>query len=811
MFNADKDIMRRFFFKMSLTIFCLWRLAIGATAQTEPLYRLPEPQSEKTVIDGNSNFLVGTDSGLFRILSNGESEALWSEGKVDRIIKTQNIWFFLTDKGILCSSNLTDFSLRNNGLPSLVIKTYDGIEKKLVKEVPLLKDLAADPFDENILVTATKDAVYLTRNGGETWKSIGSMSRYTPGIKAVACSHIDGELVVFMSHSIYGMSYYRADLKRPAWIDVSAGFYAMKSLTQPDELSDILPVVVQDKDGKLHADIYFANSFLPNILRFDWQKKRAVTIYQGAESADTIDGLCQSNGRLVFSTVGKISSINLDSGIQEDLPAEQYAGWQKILNGITVPVNAAYIPPEQSGLETPLQLAELWLLKPDEPLSPWGEKANGQKSLYISAYQVRNMAGIEKYRKIIADNKLNSLVVDMKDDYGLLRFEPQSPLLKEKGAVTQYKIDVDTFVNEFKKDGTYLIGRIVVFKDRNLAQYARGKYAVWDKANKCPWIGTRGTEEVKNEEGEVIETKTLYYDENWVDPYCEEVWEYNTEIAKELIERGFDEIQFDYIRFPTDGKNISDASYRWRDEGMDKESALVSFLSYARKNIDSPIGIDIYGANGWYRSGTRTGQDVELMSNYVDVICPMFYPSHFEQDFLEYPPVTERPYRIYFYGSYRNTVIGRNRIIVRPWVQAFYLNVRYDRAYYNKNYVQREIYGVRDGLNRGYMYWNNSGGNYDDISPDVADEAESPWAENEAKLQERLPAFSSGADGRAKKQKLLQEEERKALEKEEAREAHRADMVAILDSILYKVYEEIPNASPVQFLHIPLFFSLLKK
>lgn len=66
---------------------------------------------------------------------------------------------------------------------------------------------------------------------------------------------------------------------------------------------------------------------------------------------------------------------------------------------------------------------------------------------------------------------------------------------------------------------------------------------------------------------------------------------------------------------------------------MDKESALVSFLAYARDNINAPIGIDIYGANGWYRSGTRTGQDVELMSDYVDVICPMFYPSHFEQDF----------------------------------------------------------------------------------------------------------------------------------------------------------------------------------
>ena len=132
------------------------------------------------------------------------------------------------------------------------------------------------------------------------------------------------------------------------------------------------------------------------------------------------------------------------------------------------------------------------------------------------------------------------------------------------------------------------------------------------------------------------------------------------------------------------------------------------------------------------------------MSHYVDVICPMYYPSHFEQNFLEYAPYAERPYRIYFFGSYRNTVIGRNRIIIRPWVQAFYMGVRYDKAYYNKDYVKREIYGVRDGLNRGYMYWNNSGGWYEDISPDISDDDVSPWAKNETYLQKRIPAFSSG-------------------------------------------------------------------
>ena len=202
--------------------------------------------------------------------------------------------------------------------------------------------------------------------------------------------------------------------------------------------------------------------------------------------------------------------------------------------------------------------------------------------------------------------------------------------------------------------------------------------------------------------------------EYWVDPYSEEVWAYNVAIANEIIARGFDEVQFDYIRFPTDGANIGDASYRWKDPGMDKESALASFLRYARDNIAAPISIDIYGANGWYRSGVRTGQDVELLAKYVDVICPMLYPSHFEQTFLAQSPAEDRPYRIYKIGALRTAYIARKKVVVRPYVQAFFLNVSYDKAYYGLDYVKREVAGVRDSVNLGLTFWNNSG-RYDDL------------------------------------------------------------------------------------------------
>jgi hypothetical protein len=97
----------------------------------------------------------------------------------------------------------------------------------------------------------------------------------------------------------------------------------------------------------------------------------------------------------------------------------------------------------------------------------------------------------------------------------------------------------------------------------------------------------------------------------------------------------------------------------------------------------------------------------------------MYYPSHFEQGFLAQRPAELRPYRIYHIGTLRTAAIARRQVIVRPWAQAFYLNVSYDRRYYNTDYVRRQIEGVRDAGAPGYAYWNNSG-RYEDI-PKAAD------------------------------------------------------------------------------------------
>jgi hypothetical protein len=382
-------------------------------------------------------------------------------------------------------------------------------------------------------------------------------------------------------------------------------------------------------------------------------------------------------------------------------------------------------------------LSELWLLGITNSVATnSGEAEAGEtpavarnrEGLYLPANHAMEDRLLQRHLAIIRERGLNMIVIDMKDDYGRFRFVPKDPLLAEKGRVFR-PVDIDPFLALMKEQGIYTAARIVVFKDPELARKENGRFAIWDRRLNRPWKGyydvrARKDRDKKNDsdlmtevlpssdpEYEILRT---YYDEQWVDPYSEEVWEYTALLAEELHRRGFDEIQFDYIRFPTDGQNLDDVRYRWRDSGMDMESAMLSFLRHVRARLSCPISVDIYGANGWYRTGARTGQEVELMAPYVDVICPMYYPSHFEQDFLAQAPAEERPYRIYYWGTQRTARIGRGQVIVRPYVQAFYLNVAYDRRYYNTTYVLKEVRGVHDAGDGGLTYWNNSG-RYDDV------------------------------------------------------------------------------------------------
>ena len=541
---ADNVDMKKYNFLLALLIF------VNVFAQeVKPLYQLPETSANVVSGDGADIFLVGSDDGLFKVTNRNAAIPLWTEGRVDQILQVllpadengdnKSAWFMRTSKGIIFTQDLVSFEERNSSLPFLTIKTFNNNVTSLEKQIQELKDLCINPSNHKQIVTATKDNVFLSNDGGLSWQNLGSMSKTTPGIKAVAVATIEGQTVVFMSHPIFGLSYILPEKPKATWNDVDAGFEKMPSLTSPDEISDIIPVIRTRADGTSYTEIYISQMYMPRIYKFNWQEKKGELIFTGTEPADTIDGLTIIDNVLLFTRLEGFGSLDLDSLQSPGTPANE-SDWHTAFSSVPGMINAAWIPQSRSGFSKGLNLCELWMLYPGTINSPYAEIANGRKSIYASAYQCRNQDGIDKFKSIIKERNMNSIVIDMKDDYGLLRYDTHDPLVMQKGSTSTYAIkDLNHFIEEFKKENIYLIARIVTFKDRALSRYQNGKYAVWDKKYNKPWIGIKGYESIKDENGNETGTETQYYDENWVDPYSEEVWEYNVAIAKELISRGF--------------------------------------------------------------------------------------------------------------------------------------------------------------------------------------------------------------------------------------------------------------------------------
>jgi hypothetical protein len=729
--------------------------------------------------------LVGTRTGLYGLSLFNSTVPIWTGGEVRKILKTAERWYILSSAGIHTSVDLRRWESRNRGLPEKTLKVFrDGV-KSLETVVQEIKDLEINPFDARIMAAATKDTVFLSRDGGGSWQSLGMPTYRTNGIKAVAVTYLPTggspasaggrELVVFLSHSTYGIHYIQPERRGASWTELNAGIETLETTGNADEVADILCAalpgeagVLPGSPGRMEPLVFVSQTFRPRVYQLDWARKRFTRLWSGAAAAAAGDS-GTAEGRAVF---GSTDSLALDAAFlrfvregavieiprpDRDAPLPAPHGLRGDRPRVREDIAALYGLLAARG-EAPLclgfwnqgeearefsSLSELWLLGAEgqdaapqdatqRDAAQWNaaprQAAGNREGIYLPANHAMEDQLLQRHLATIGERGLNMIVVDMKDDYGRFRFVPENPLLAERGRVFR-PVDIDPFLALMKEKGIYTVARIVVFKDPELVRKENGRFAVWDRRLNKPWKGyydvrarkdrdrSRDSDlatEVLPTDDPAYEMLRIYYDEQWVDPYSEEVWEYTALLAEELHRRGFDEIQFDYIRFPTDGQNLEDARYRWRESGMDMESAMLSFLRHIRSRLSCPISVDIYGANGWYRTGARTGQEVELMAPYVDVICPMYYPSHFEQDFLAQSPAEERPYRIYYLGTQRTARIGRGQVIVRPYVQAFYLNVAYDRRYYNTTYVLKEVRGVRDSGGGGLTYWNNSG-RYNDV------------------------------------------------------------------------------------------------
>lgn len=323
---------------------------------------------------------------------------------------------------------------------------------------------------------------------------------------------------------------------------------------------------------------------------------------------------------------------------------------------------------------------------PKKPVQKPTQTTSVRQFKAIGVYCTAWIAGSKRMEDLIQFVKSthsNAIVIDMKDDLGMLSYQSSVPLAQEIGSTSKRISNLKTLIARLKQEKIYLIARQVVFKD--------------------PLLATKHTEiAVKNKNG------GLWHDRKgmiWVDPNCEKVWKYNLDISKEIIGMGFDEIQYDYVRFLSDGK-ISQAVYPY-SKGDKKEDVIRNFLLYAKKDINAlgvPLAADIFGLVLTFPHDNNIGQKLEKICEGVDIICPMVYPSHYPRGTFDIPVPDLKPYEtINFAMKDGLKRVPLTKVKYRPWIQDFNLGSKYGREQ-----VQAQIKSLKDNGVDEYLIWNPS-------------------------------------------------------------------------------------------------------
>jgi hypothetical protein len=311
-------------------------------------------------------------------------------------------------------------------------------------------------------------------------------------------------------------------------------------------------------------------------------------------------------------------------------------------------------------------------------------KAFRPKALYLSFYGIGDAELRNAALELIATTELNALVIDIKGDRGLVAHKSQVPLAEQVGAQRIRTIpDLKGLLARLREKAIYSIARIVVYKDNPLAT-ARPDLAV------------------KSADGRVWRDR-----ENlaWSDPFRSEVWAYNTGIAEEAAASGFDEIQFDYVRFP-DARGLT---FSEPNTEAARIGAIDRFLSEARAKLSRYnvfVAADLFGYTCWNLDDTGIGQKLESMVKHLDYVSPMLYPSGFQYGIPDYPNPVQHPYEVVLLSLRRaaeRTALPPVRF--RPWLQAF-KDYAYDKREFTGFEIRRQIMAAEAFGSNGWMLWN---------------------------------------------------------------------------------------------------------
>ena len=350
------------------------------------------------------------------------------------------------------------------------------------------------------------------------------------------------------------------------------------------------------------------------------------------------------------------------------------------------------------------------------------------KGIYVTG----PIAGTEKMDELIAlveETELNTMVIDIKNDEGAVTYKMQSDMVLEIESGVRYIRDIDALVEKLHEKDIYLIARIVAFKDPYLAE-------------KKPELS------LKTKSGEIFRDKNK---EAWVNPYKKEVWDYLMEIGMQAAEAGFDEIQFDYIRFSTD-VNADDIDYGEEAETKTKEEAITEFTEYAYETLH-PLGVvvsaDVFGTIIDNESDREiVGQNYRDMAAHLDYICPMVYPSHYSNGVYNIEVPDKAPYDTVYQAmniSKEKLETDEQIADVRVWIQDFTASWLKDYISYGAEEVRAQIQAVYDAGYEEWILW-NAKMNYtkEALLPYWTEEEPVPADEDAEPIEETVSAEEAG-------------------------------------------------------------------
>jgi hypothetical protein len=300
------------------------------------------------------------------------------------------------------------------------------------------------------------------------------------------------------------------------------------------------------------------------------------------------------------------------------------------------------------------------------------------RGVYINPYQASKKEYLEKIFSKADSGLINTIIVDLKSDYGFLAYDSKLESAKKIGAVKRY-IDLDYLLKKAEVHEVKVIARIVCFRDR--------------------YLGSDPDYAILNDSGDVwLDAKGLA----WTNPYNKKVREYLLAITREIVGLGFKSVAFDYVRFPSDGDL---GRIRFTDVEGSHYTPILGFLKDVKDSIgeEAEIGVCCFGFAVWY-SLRNEGQDVEKMGEYIDVLYPMLYPSHFGWSFKREEDEYWRNYWIYFDSVVKAREKLPAHVKVIPFVQGF--NLRTQK--FDGEYISSQFYGSLAAGADGFLIWNAS-------------------------------------------------------------------------------------------------------